>query len=117
MAFAFLDKVVGTPLSTSLRSPIASMAPSSLDLFEKTMAFLDDFYDPDAGYLYDLSSAEGLRHESRQSAFYSLGLLARNEGDDANNAATILYNIVAGQVTDPTSAAYVSQDDSLCRPG
>ncbi|KAJ6035739.1 hypothetical protein N7540_000018 [Penicillium herquei] len=82
------------------------MTPSSRDLFSQTMTFLDEFYDPNVGYLYDLSSAEGLRHESRQSVFYSLGLLARNKGDDSKNAATILYNIVGGQITDPSSEAY-----------
>lgn len=105
-AFAFLGTAVCTPMPVSPKSPLASLAPNSLDLFSKTMAFLDEFYDPVAGYLYDLSSAEGLRHESRQSVFYSLGLLARNEGDDAANAAKILYNIVAGQNTDPNSEAY-----------
>jgi hypothetical protein len=103
-AGAFLGTAVCSPMHVS---PLASLGPNSLDLFNQAMGFLDEFYDPKAGYLYDLSAAEGLRHESRQSVFYSLGLLARNQGDDAANAAKILYNIVEGQNTDPASVAYV----------
>ncbi|KAF3762472.1 hypothetical protein M406DRAFT_218542, partial [Cryphonectria parasitica EP155] len=88
------------------RSLVSSWSPSTQDLFSQGMTFLDSFYDPRAGYLYDLSSAEGLRHESRQTVFYALGLLARNQGQDAVQAAKILYNIVGGQITDPDSGAY-----------
>lgn len=76
------------------------------------MTFLDSFYDKRAGYLYDLSSATGLRHESRQTVFYALGLLARNEGTDVDEAGVILNNIVAGQITDPESGACVSSSTS-----
>ncbi|KAJ5691705.1 hypothetical protein N7488_012440 [Penicillium malachiteum] len=76
MAFAFFGMAIGIPVSP--RDHLKSMTPSNFDLFSQTMTFLDEFYDPNAGYLYDLSSAEGLRHEYRQSVFDSLSLLARN---------------------------------------
>lgn len=88
-------------------SPVSSWSNDTQDMFSQGMTFLDSFYDRRAGYLYDLSSATGLRHESRQTVFYALGLLARNQGQDAGEAARILYNIVAGQITDPESGAYV----------
>lgn len=97
---------VSIPRST-LGSPVSSWTNATQDLFSQAMTFLDSFYDKRAGYLYDLSSAAGLRHESRQSVFYALGLLARNDGSDADEAAVILNNIVAGQFTDPESGAYV----------
>jgi len=44
------------------------------------MEWMDDFYDSSAGYLYDVSAASALRHETRSLAWYAVGLLARNNG-------------------------------------
>ncbi|KAK4508146.1 hypothetical protein PRZ48_001884 [Zasmidium cellare] len=59
------------------------------------MAFMDRNYDPVAGYQFNLNTA--LLHETRSSAWYAVGLLARNEKDDAEHAAKILTNIIGGQ--------------------
>lgn len=65
-------------------------------LLLESMNWMDMYYDPEAGYLYDLDS-KALIHDTRSSAWYAAGLLARNEGDDANQASIIVENIVAGQ--------------------
>ena len=65
-------------------------------LLKESMDWLDMYYDADAGYLYSLS-AKALTHETRASSWYAAGLLARNEGDDAEQAARIVENIIVGQ--------------------
>lgn len=54
------------------------------------------FYDQERGYLFSLDSA-ALVHETRSSAWYAAGLLARNEADDAEQAVRIVTNIIGGQ--------------------
>ncbi|KAH0367366.1 hypothetical protein KCU65_g4692, partial [Aureobasidium melanogenum] len=65
------------------------------------MSWMDGYYDTAAGYLYSLDAAAALRHVTRSSAWYAVGLLARNQGDDVNNAEKILTNIIHGQYKDP----------------
>jgi hypothetical protein len=71
------------------------------------MSWMDGYYDTTAGYLYSLDAAAALRHDTRSSAWYAVGLLARNQGDDVNNAEKILTNIVHGQYKDPAEQWYV----------
>lgn len=68
------------------------------DLFDESMSFLDNIYDPTAGYLsyfyYPLAAA---KHETRSSVWYAAGLLQRNEGTDADEAIKIITNIIGDQ--------------------
>lgn len=70
-------------------------------LLNESMSWMDTFYDPYAGYLYDLSATTALRHETRSSVWYALGLLARNEQDDAQHASQIITNVIEAQFKDP----------------
>lgn len=58
---------------------------------------MDYSYDESAGYLYGLGTNVALRHETRLSSWYAVGLLARNEGDDAFQAQRIITNVIDGQ--------------------
>ena len=71
------------------------------------MNWMDMYYDAEAGYLYSLDAA-ALMHETRASAWYASGLLARNEGDDAEQAIKIIQNVIAGQHKNVTSQWYLS---------
>jgi hypothetical protein len=71
------------------------------------MDWMDGFYDPSAGYLFDESSATALRHETRSSAWYAIGLLARNEHDDVKNALQIITNVIDNQYKDPKDQWFV----------
>ncbi|ORY61035.1 uncharacterized protein BCR38DRAFT_459944 [Pseudomassariella vexata] len=73
------------------------MPPKAQGLLNETMAWLDTWYDPSAGYLYDCAGSVALRHETRSSAWYALGLLARNNGSDAVEAERIVRNIIQAQ--------------------
>ena len=65
------------------------------------MQWLDYTYDPVASQLYDGSNAVALRHTTRGSPWYAVGLLARNEGDDVEQALNILTTTVNLQYKDP----------------
>jgi hypothetical protein len=72
------------------------------------MSWMDGYYDNAAGYLYSLDAAAALNHDTRSSAWYAIGLLARNggSGDDVEQAEKILTNIVHGQYNNPTEQWY-----------
>ncbi|KAK2031077.1 hypothetical protein LX32DRAFT_557753, partial [Colletotrichum zoysiae] len=93
-AAGVLALAAGTATASSY---VASMPVNAQGLLNESMAWMDQFYDGDAGYLYDFSAAMALRHETRSSAWYALGLLARNDGDDAAQADKIITNIIGAQ--------------------
>lgn len=68
----------------------------AVNLLHESMNWLDMYYDNERGYLFSLDSA-ALIHETRASAWYAAGLLARNEADDAEQAVRIVTNIIKGQ--------------------
>jgi hypothetical protein len=71
------------------------------------MSWMDGYYDSTAGYLYSLDAAASLNHDTRSSAWYAIGLLARDDGEDVSNAEMILTNIIQGQYKDPRQQWYV----------
>lgn len=79
----------------------AQFSENAQGLFDESMEWMDAFYDSKAGYLYDLDGNQALRHNTRSSSFYAVGLLARNEGEDASEAEKIILNLIGGQFTDP----------------
>ena len=72
------------------------------------MDYLDRIYDPSAGYVFAPSAATALRHDTRASAWYAVGLLARNQGDDVSQAMTIIENIISAQYKDPKDQWFVT---------
>jgi hypothetical protein len=88
-------------------SYVSSLPKNSQSLFTESMEWMDGFYDPSAGYLFDESSATALRHETRSSAWYAIGLLARNEQDDVKNALQIITNVIEKQYKDPKDQWFV----------
>ncbi|RYP08857.1 hypothetical protein DL764_001654 [Monosporascus ibericus] len=84
----------------------AELSPTAQEMFTESMAWMDWHYDPKAGYLYDFSASAALRHDTRSSAWYALGLLARNSGDDVAEAEKIIRNIISGQYKVPSEEWY-----------
>lgn len=82
-------------------SYISTLPLNAQGLLNESMEWMDGFYDPSAGYLFDESAAAALRHETRSSAWYAVGLLARNNGTDVQEALKILTNVVNAQFKDP----------------
>ncbi|KXH64760.1 hypothetical protein CNYM01_02074 [Colletotrichum nymphaeae SA-01] len=84
--------------STMAVSPyVANLSTNAQGLLTESMTWMDQYYDRSAGYLYDIGSASALRHETRSSVWYALGLLARNDGDDAAEAEKIIKNTIGAQ--------------------
>ena len=78
---------------------------AAVQLLRESMDWMDLYYDSEAGYLYNLDS-KALIHDTRSSSWYAAGLLARNEGDDAEQAAKIVENVIAGQHRNVSSQWY-----------
>ncbi|KAI5371167.1 hypothetical protein Slin14017_G020460 [Septoria linicola] len=68
------------------------------------MAFMDQLYDPSAGYLYKFDTA--LLHDTRSSSWYAAGLLARNQDDDVEQAIKVITNIIGPQFTNASEQWY-----------
>jgi hypothetical protein len=68
----------------------------SANLLQESMSWMDMYYDSERGYLFSLDAA-ALTHETRSSVWYAAGLLARNENDDAEQAAKIVRNVIGAQ--------------------
>lgn len=82
---------------------VSTLPAGAQDMFNQSMSYLDTLYDPEAHYLYDVSQGTqtSLNHETRASAWYAIGLLARNNGSDVNEAMQIIRNVIGGQFKDP----------------
>lgn len=103
-ALASLTLVNAAPAQHGSRLP-----KNAKQLLDQSMKWMDTFYDNSEGYLYDLSAAAALRHDTRHSTWYALGLLARNEQDDVDEAEKIIGNVVGAQFKDPSEQWYVEK--------
>ncbi|KAB8301274.1 hypothetical protein EYC80_003159 [Monilinia laxa] len=87
-------------------SYVTSLPYNAQGLFNESMDYLDRSYDNSAGYLYDTSGSTALRHETRTSAWYAIGLLARNQGSDIFEAEKIISNVINAQFKDAEDQWY-----------
>ncbi|KUJ08398.1 uncharacterized protein LY89DRAFT_741766 [Mollisia scopiformis] len=101
-----LASLLAIPAAAHTKSYVSTLSNYSQSLFTESMSWMDGYYDPSAGYLFDESSATALRHETRSSAWYAIGLLARNEGKDVEYAMDIITNVINGQFKDPADQWY-----------
>ncbi|KAH7035151.1 uncharacterized protein B0I36DRAFT_88856 [Microdochium trichocladiopsis] len=81
-------------------------SPNAQQLLDESMEWMDRYYDSEFGYLYDFGGASALRHETRSSVWYSLGLLARNGKGDAEEAEKILSLVVDAQYKNVSAQWY-----------
>lgn len=93
-----LAATTGAAANNSSSSTNATSATYIDQMFNQSMSFLDEIYDPDAGYLwyFYFPLAPG-KHETRSTVWYAAGLLRRNQGDDAEQANKIITSVIAGQ--------------------
>ncbi|KAI9376026.1 hypothetical protein BJX61DRAFT_548059 [Aspergillus egyptiacus] len=93
-----------------LGARVVESVPLSNDaqgMFDEAMTLQDAIYDPTASYLryfyYPLAAGP---HETRSSVWYSVGLLQRNQGSDADEAIKILRNAIGDQEKNATVQWY-----------
>lgn len=77
-------------------------------LLQDSMSWLDSLYDPSVGYMYEVTGQSAMRHNTRSSAWYALGLLARSDkrGGDVKEAEKIILNLARDQFKDPAQQWY-----------
>ncbi|CAK7223944.1 hypothetical protein SEUCBS140593_005406 [Sporothrix eucalyptigena] len=82
----------------ALPAQATRMTQHAKNMFYEEMTFLDNLYDPVAGYLYYFyyPLAAG-PHETRSTVWYATGLLQRNEGNDTAHAVRIIKDVIANQ--------------------
>ncbi|GIZ39489.1 hypothetical protein CKM354_000287100 [Cercospora kikuchii] len=80
-------------------------------LLTQSMTFMDQLYDPIAGYLYRFDTA--LLHDTRSSSWYAAGLLARasltntsTSPSDISEAIQVITNIITPQFTNTSEQWY-----------
>lgn len=78
-----------------------SWSKDACQLFSESMNYLDRLYDLKAAYVFNPSAATALRHDTRTSVWYAVGLLARNQNDDVAQAMAIIQNVIEVQFKDP----------------
>ena len=87
-------------------SYVSSLPKNAQGLFNESMNWMDTYYDSSAGYLYEVGGVSALRHETRSSAWYAIGLLGRNDAGDIVEAEKLITNIVHGQYKNPEEQWY-----------
>ena len=77
-------------------------------LLQNSMTWLDSLYDPSVGYMHEVTGQSAMRHNTRSSAWYALGLLARGDqrGRDVKEAEKIIVNLARDQFKDPSQQWY-----------
>lgn len=72
----------------------------------RTSPLQDQYWDESAGYLVTAASDGNGRWDTRQTAWYAVGLLARNGngGQDVQRAIGIFERVIEGQYVEPGNA-------------
>lgn len=86
------------------------------DMFDSCMEYLDEKYDSDFHYMYNLETENAMRHTTVESPWYALGLLMRNQGNDVDEAEKIIGKVIDGQFTDKSKQWYGSYTRSPSQP-
>lgn len=90
--------IMPVAFTVSTNSCLEKWSKDTRQLFSEPMDYMERLYNPDAGYLLDPSGATALRHNTRASVWYVVGLLARNQGKDAEQAMKIVRNVIDAQL-------------------
>lgn len=88
----------------------ATMDKNTRELFQESMALNDSFYDQDAKLLKSPGMRQAVarpdRHVVRESSWYALGLLVRDQPGDRQRAADILDAVLKQQYLTPGKPWY-----------
>lgn len=76
------------------------------DLFNQSMSWQDTYWDEKAGFLISADHTLPGRYDTRQSAWYVVGLVARNGEGDVERAERIIANLHKSQYKDPSLMSY-----------
>ncbi|HKB91268.1 MAG TPA: hypothetical protein VKC60_12185, partial [Opitutaceae bacterium] len=90
-------------------TPFAALNPRAQSLLTASMHFSDGYYDARVALLWspapeDSAAGESRKHRVRESAWYALGLLVRDQPGDQKIALCIFNAILAEQIDAPGHA-------------
>jgi hypothetical protein len=94
------------PISTSDYNNNYTLSNYAQDLFDTSMEWQDQYWDDEVGYMITADNTLPGRYDSRQSAWYAVGLVARNDSGDIEKAERIISNLYKSQYKDPTKLWY-----------
>lgn len=94
------------PARDDIQSGPLGLNNYSQQMFDESMAWQDTYYDKHVGYLVTADTTLPGRYDTRQTAWYAVGLVARNENDDLDRAARIISNLHTSQYKDPSKIFY-----------
>jgi hypothetical protein len=81
---------------------LAELAPHARSLAEESLRWTEQFWDPEMALLaLDSEGLAGPVHSVRNSAWYALGLLLRNQGDDVERAVRTFHAVLDYQFDEP----------------
>lgn len=81
---------------------LADLTPHARSLAEESLRWIDQFWDPTMGLLaLDSENQKGAKHTVRNSTWYALGLLLRNQGDDLERAVRTFHAVLDYQFDEP----------------
>jgi hypothetical protein len=78
-------------------SYVSSLSRNAQQLLNESMTWMDIYYNDESGYLYNFGGGSALRGEIRNTVWYALGCLARNEGSDVARAERMISGVIQGQ--------------------
>ncbi|KZV70557.1 hypothetical protein PENSPDRAFT_607210 [Peniophora sp. CONT] len=95
-----------TAIAVAEASLYDSLSAGGKKVFDDAMTINEMYYDPVEGYVYGIDVA-GI-HDTRASAMWAVGLLARDGGDgyDAERAVRIIESVAQQQYVDNATAAW-----------
>lgn len=86
----------------SLQAGAPARPDRSRQLLASSLAFTDGYWDESAGLIWSPAPGEERRvHRVRESAWYALGLLMRNQPGDESRAIRIIEQVLAAQFDAP----------------
>lgn len=87
-------------------APSSALDGEAKAMVEDATEWMDKFYDPKVGQLFDLESKAAMNHETLASTWYAVGLLARNNDGDAERAEKIINFVINDQFDNPDNQWY-----------
>jgi len=104
----FTSLALTIPLTGEVRKTLDQLDPAARETTLTAMAWTDRFWDSRAGFIWDTDSESanrsgrvGRRHLVRETSWYAVGLLLRNQPGDIQRAIQAIEAVLQQQIDDP----------------
>jgi hypothetical protein len=104
----FLQLVLSLPLKSEVRKTLDMLDPTARETTLAALQWTDQFWDARAGFIWD-TDVESVnrsgrvlrRHLVRETSWYAVGLLLRNQRGDVERAIQAIEAVLRQQIDDP----------------